>query len=183
MRANANSSLKYSRPARKPGPSPLSYDSSCCHRFTDEHSMMCRGLWRGTGVQPATPRNLKVLSSLQAPATGASLVRGAIFTPCLCVAGPTVWRLSIGLGFQFVTLESLKDALLHRKSQSSNGRERTGICDCLLLPRQAGQLQPLSMCSFLADTFCTQKVSSSAVISKMQHLAACPLVHVIAGTH
>ena len=41
-------------------------------------------------------------------------------------AGPTVWRLSVGLGVQFVALESLKDFLLYRRPQAGPIKDTPG---------------------------------------------------------
>ena len=47
----------------------------------------------------------------------------------LCVpllAGPTVWRLSIGLGVQFVVLDYLKEALVYRRQLLAKSQESAG---------------------------------------------------------
>ena len=38
------------------------------------------------------------------------------------VAGPTVWRLSVGLGIQFLALETIKDALLNARLSRSDSQ-------------------------------------------------------------
>ena len=59
----------------------------------------------------------------------------------LTPTGPTVWRLSIGLGIQFVAIEGLKDLVVSRRQHSTKGEASTGSSGKL---SQSGKLSSIA---------------------------------------
>lgn len=45
--------------------------------------------------------------------------------------GPTIWRLSVGLGLQMSVLEGLKECFARMHMRSEMGREHSGVLVCL----------------------------------------------------